>query len=313
MKRIILTGLLCGFVAMSAGQSLAGTKSDRVTKKEVEAATAKKNEPEPTVKEPATKEPDKEVIDQFLGMTPEEIRYYKEGKDVRKEAAHEPRRPIKNVTRSIALDLSPGASPETIRVFDRSGAVVVFTDSTGAPWPVIGQNNFAKDLFEVTLSPEAESPVVMISTLTGVGQGTVAVFLKDLATPVLLTMIVGKLEADSRVDAIVPRKGPNAKAPSIDQQTPEFDPRLLDFLTKTPPSGARQLTIQVDGDASTATETIAWMWNDKLYVRSPLAIMSPAWRGVAKTNDGMRAYVFEPTPVLLVSDKGKVHTLRVGL
>lgn len=312
MKKTFI-GLLCGCLAIIPLQALAGPKGDPSLKKDAAAALAKKKEPESTIREPDIKETDKEVIDQFLGMTPEEIRYFKEGKDARKEAAHEPRRPVKTITRSIALDLSPGASPETIRVFDRSGAVVVFTDATGAPWPVVGQNNFAKDLFEVTRSPEEGSPVVMISTLTGVGQGTVAVFLKDLATPVLLTMMVGKLEADSRVDAIVPRKGPNAKAPSIDQQTPEFDPRLLDFLTKTPPSGARQLTIQVDGDASTATETIAWMWNDKLYVRTPLAIMSPAWRGVAKTNDGMRAYVFEPTPVLLVSDKGKVHTLRVGL
>lgn len=281
-------------------------------KKETPAKNKEKTEPVPPP--PVISEENKSAIDQFLGMSPEEIKYYRSGKDVRKDAVHDPRRPVKPVTRSIALDLSPGAAPETVRVFDRSGAVVVFTDATGAPWPVVGQNNFAKDLFEVTQSPEKDSPVVMISTITGAGQGTVAVFLKDLATPVLLSMVIGEKETDSRVDAIVPRRGPNAKAPTIEQQTaPEFDPKLLDFLTKTPPSGAKQLSIQVDGDKSVATETTAWMWNEKLYVRSPLAIMSPAWRGIAKTNDGMRAYVFEPTPVLLVTEKGKVHTLRVGL
>lgn len=308
MKKIICIVSLCFCLLINANEGFAGGKKGVASKNETTATAAE------TEKETGIKEGEKEVIDQFLGMTPDEIRYYRAGKEVRKEAVHEPRRPVKAVTRSIALDLSPGAAPETIRVFDRSGAVVVFTDATGAPWPVIGKNNFAKDLFEVTQSPEADSPVIMISTTTGVGQGTVAVFLKDLPTPVLLTMTIGLEEADSRVDAIVPRRGPMAKQPTIEQQTaPEFDPKLLDFLTKTPPSGAKQLTIQVDGDPSTATETIAWMWNEKLYVRTPLAIMSPAWRGIAKTNDGMRAYVFEPTPVLLVSDKGKVHTLRVGL
>lgn len=258
----------------------------------------------------------KEAIDQFLGMTPDEIRYYRAEKEKRKAAANEPRSPTKMVTRSVAIDLSPGSPPENIRVFDRAGAVIVFADTTGAPWPVVGINNFAKDLFEVTKSPAADGPVVMISTLVGQGQGVVAVFLKDLATPVLFNMSIGYTETDSRVDAIIPRRGPNAKTASIEQQqtAPEFDPKLLDFLTKTPPAGAKQLSIEFDGDKeSDVHETTAWMWNEKLYIRTPLAVMSPAWRGIVKTNDGMRAYVFVPTPVILVSDKGKVHTLRVGL
>lgn len=274
------------------------------------AATKKKTE---TTTQAVPPPPENDVIQEYLGMSPEEIRRYRSEKGDRKEATHEPRREVRQVTRSVALDLSPGASPEKIRLFDRAGAVVVFSDSTGAPWPVVGVQNFAQDQFEVVQPGIADSPVVMISTKIGYGQGGAAVFLKDMPTPILLTMVTGGGVADSRVDAIVSRRGPKATAPAIEQQTaPEFDPKLLDFLTKTPPSGAKQLTIQVD-DRDAATETTAWVWNDKLYIRTPLTVMSPAWRGVAKSNDGMSAYVFEMIPVLLVSNKGKVHTLRVGL
>jgi intracellular multiplication protein IcmK len=43
-----------------------------------------------------------------------------------------------------------------------------------------------------------------------------------------------------------------------------------------------------------------------MYVRSPYSLLSPAWNSSVRSADGMNVYSLEYTPVLLLSDKGKM-------
>ena len=56
----------------------------------------------------------------------------------------------------------------------------------------------------------------------------------------------------------------------------------------------------------------AWTHGDRLYVRTPLTIISPGWQDKMSSADhSMHAYVLPPTPVLLALLNGRTITLTV--
>ena len=258
----------------------------------------------------------KDVEPGFLlpGLTPDEIRLLRKEVHERRRATSEfPSPTPKPATRAVTLDLSPGAKSQTIKLFEGNGAVLVFTDVTGEPWPVAGTNNFAGNLFESKIPIEGGATVT-VSAKTTFGSGNMAVFLKDLPTPVVINLVVGdkELEFDQRVDMSVPR-GPNAKDPIVEAQNePSFDSALQEVLLGLPPGpGAKEVTVTHNGFGS--SETKIWLFEGRMYIRSTMAIMSPGYRGIRHSHDGMTAYVMEPTPVIVATQNGEEHMLRIEL
>jgi intracellular multiplication protein IcmK len=57
----------------------------------------------------------------------------------------------------------------------------------------------------------------------------------------------------------------------------------------------------VDGvDGRTSAYNLA----GRLYLRTPLTLLSPTWQSSAQSADGMKVYVLDNAPVLLLSDQG---------
>ena len=70
------------------------------------------------------------------------------------------------------------------------------------------------------------------------------------------------------------------------------------FLDGIPPCGARKVN-------TSSRDVEAWRFNDLVYVRTPLVLMSPAY--VAHTLDvsGINVYTLAVSPLLLVSQDGR--------
>ena len=135
--------------------------------------------------------------------------------------------------------------------------------------------------------------------------GNLAVRLRGLNTPVMLTLIPGQKAVDYRVDLRVQGYGPNAKSmPMEEGSPPAANDILLHVLDGVPPPGSARLTVS-GGDA------IAWFLNDRMFVRTSLTILSPGWIGSMTSADGTHAYEMQKSPVLLVSWHGKVMQLKV--
>lgn len=279
----------------------------------VNAAENTKTSPPPPP--PPLDAPTKEMMLERLGLTPEEILFLKTEKEKRSEASSTQAIDSTSVTRTVTLDLSPGASSQQIRVNTRKGAALVFTDVTGAPWPLLAKTNFAPDFFQAEIPVEGGA-VLTASARNNFKQGNIAIFLKDLPTPVIFTLLSGQSEIDERVDVIIPRRGPNAIAPPIETMSiPTHDPLLADVLAGLPPAGGKRLTVKFqDGTEAPETSMIrAWRVDNKLYLRTPFSIMSPAPRQYQGSADGMKGYVLDVTPVILFVEKGKTHQIRIVL
>ena len=47
-------------------------------------------------------------------------------------------------------------------------------------------------------------------------------------------------------------------------------------------------------------------YNGQTYLRTPLTLLSPGWSNSMTSADGMKVYEIRNTPVVLLSDKGKM-------
>jgi intracellular multiplication protein IcmK len=215
----------------------------------------------------------------------------------------QPNTPPKPVATSQLVNLSPGSTPPVIRLSQGFVSSLVFLDSTGAPWPITAYDLGDPSAFNIVWDKTGNTLMIQASKLYN--YGNLAVRLEGLNTPVMLTLIPGQKVVDYRVDMRVQGFGPNAQIANIGENLPPHANRiLLHILDGVPPNGSSRLTVS-GGDAR------AWLLNNKMYVRTNLTILSPAWLATMTSADGMHAYEMQKSPVILVSWHGKVMQLKV--
>jgi intracellular multiplication protein IcmK len=218
-------------------------------------------------------------------------------------AAGQPRGQVRIKT----LNLDPGGDPPTVNVSAGYVSTITILDATGQPWPImdmgIGGN------FEISKNPagSAASHVVRIMPLTRFGYGNLSVLLQDLSTPIIFKLAAGGTTVDYRFDARVPRLGPNAKLALIERRQLEAgSPLLMSFLDDSPPPDAKRVRL-----SGADSRTKAWNVNERMFVRTPLTMLSPSWDASVSSSDGMTVYELTQTPVLLMSDGGAMIRARV--
>ena len=244
------------------------------------------------------------TVDATLPMSPDQIQKLRSLYQASQYAASStPDTPPRPTATSLFVDLSPGATPPVIRLSQGFITSLVFLDSTGAPWPIEAYDVGNPQAFNIQWDKTTNT--MMVQSLTMYNYGNLAVRLRGLPTPIMLTLIPGQKAVDYRVDLRVQGYGPNAQAlPSGNGLPNSADPSLLGVLDGVPPDGSRLLSI-------TGGVAQAWISGSNLYVRTRLDVISPGWIGTMSSADGMHAYVMQPTPVLLVSQNGRVQQLRV--
>nr|HAT8713632.1 type IV secretion protein IcmK [Legionella jordanis] len=262
---------------------------------------------------PVMTQADNELIDsqafetvtrQLFPLTPEQIMRLKQIYHASEYAqAASAGTPPKPTATSQFVNLSPGSTPPVIRLSQGFVSSLVFLDSTGAPWPISAYDLGDPSSFNIQW--DKTSNTLMIQSLKLYTYGNLAVRLRGLNTPVMLTLIPGQKAVDYRVDLRVQGLGPNAKVMPMEEGIPpSASDILLHVLDGVPPPGSQRLTVS-GGDAR------AWLLNEKMYVRTNLTVLSPGWIGSMTSADGMHAYEMQKSPVLLVSWHGKVMQLKV--
>jgi len=213
------------------------------------------------------------------------------------------RTPPKPVATSQFVNLSPGSTPPVIRLARGFVSSLVFLDSTGAPWPISAYDLGDPKSFNIQWDKVSNTLMIQANKLYT--YGNLAVRLKGLNTPVMLTLIPGQKAVDYRIDLRVQGHGPNA-VPAVleDGIPPTASDALLHVLDGVPPQGSVRLQVS-GGDAR------AWRLGEKIYVRTNLTLLSPGWLASMTSADGMHAYEMQKTPVLLVSWHGKVMQLKI--
>ncbi|MDP9126656.1 MAG: DotH/IcmK family type IV secretion protein [Pseudomonadota bacterium] len=234
----------------------------------------------------------------LLPLSADQIRTFMRKLEVTQEASIPPSSgPPKGEVRVATLPLDPGVSPPQINLASGYVTTITLVDSTGEPWPIsdvgIGGN------FEVTPATVG-SHVIRIMPLTQRGAGNLSVLMKNLPTPVIFRLSAGGPTVDLRYDARIPRMGPNAKTPLIERPNIEAGGAdIMMMLENTPPKDAKRMKI-----SGLDARTMAWSFNKKVFVRTPLTLLSPAWDSSVSSADGMTVYEIGEAPVLLMSDNG---------
>lgn len=205
-------------------------------------------------------------------------------------------RPEINVT-NVSLD--PGVMPPTIKTAVGNVTTLNILDATGAPWPV-QDVTWAGD-FEI-VEPEQGGHIIRITPMEQFARGNIVIRLLTLKTPLTMTLETSREIVQYRVDARVPEYGPFASAPLMQggKSMVAGDSTLTSLLDGVPPAGTVKLRVEgVDG------RTTAFSSGGQTYVRTPLTLLSPAWKSSVSSADGMNVYVLSSAPVLLLSDEGE--------
>lgn len=263
------------------------------------------------LREQARKEAFDAALEGLLPLRPEEIRTLLERFDRTQESVQTPVYPNPKpevVVKNISLD--PGAEPIVIKMAYGHVTTINFLDSSGAPWPVQNVSwagNF--EVLEVVQDPEKFTHVFRISPQSEYAYGNMSITMTGLLTPVIVTLETNRDVVHYRVDAVLPEFGPLAEAPIIDTgiTTTAGDQDLSQILQGSIPSEATRLDVTgVDG------RTSAYRYNELVYVRTPLTLLSPGWNSSATSADGTRVYEIDDAPVLLLSDRGRMVRARLS-
>lgn len=238
----------------------------------------------------------------LMPMRPEEIRdlldTFKDSREAAETPITEPEPKIDVVT----LSLDPSVEPPTVLTSPGHITTLAILDSTGAPWPV--QDVSWGGNFQV-IPPAEGGHVIRITPMTAHGIGNMSILMVDLITPVTFKLRTGLQEVHYRLDARIPKNGPLAKVPLIEygglEAVAGADVDLTNVLEGTPPAHATKMAVKgVDG------QTQAWKISGQLYLRTPLTLLSPAWNSSVSSADGMNVYTMRDTPVLLLSNNGRM-------
>ncbi len=254
----------------------------------------------------------KEAFDQalktLLPLKPDEIRTLLEHFDRTVESTQLPVHPYprpESVVQNISLD--PGVAPLVVKLAYGYVTTVSMLDSSGAPWPIediswVGDFQIQEsEVYEVT-------HIFRISPDTKFAHGNLSMRLMGLNAPVILTFETNRDVVHYRLDAVVPKKGPGASTPLIDPGVTltSGDPDMSIALSGVVPSDAELLDVAgVDG------RTTAYIYNGLTYVRTPLTLLSPGWDSSVTSADGTKIYPLEETPVILLSDRGRMVRARL--
>lgn len=251
----------------------------------------------------------------ILPMKPEQIRKMLDTFKDSREAAETPVA-VPKAEQAVAMaSLDTKDAPVLIKTSPNYVTTVTLLDQTGAPWPILDVSWAGP--FDIT-PPEDGGHVVRITPKTAHGAGNISLRLIDMVTPITMQLQTGLEEVHYRLDVRVPKMGPLARVPIIDQggaggvassikTVAGKDEDMVSVLDGTPPSGAEKMKVE-----GTDGRTAAWKMGNKIYLRTPLTLLSPGWEASISSAEGMNVYALQKAPVVLLSDQGRMVRANIA-
>ena len=245
----------------------------------------------------------RQAIHRRFPSSPEDIRLLKEAVKRTQKAVHGPAPEGRAVSVSVSLD--PGAQFPVIHLVPGIASTITVVDATGAPWPIedviVGN---AKSFFVRRMSA---TNGVVVEPQNDVGWTSLSLVLRGRDTPAVLKLVDSDTLSDTRVTARIEGRGPNAATPLFREPKPVISSRVLAFLDGIPPSEARAVPVHGTEDME------AWRDGDRLFVRTHLDVLAPAWIETVSGPNGMKLYVFSPVSVITAAgEDGQMITVELG-
>lgn len=235
-------------------------------------------------------------------LSPEQIRTLRYLVDrTENAAAASPIIPPKPTSSSIVVNMSTGATPPVIRMASGFITSLVFLDATGAPWPIKAYDLGDPQSFNIQWDKKGNT--LLVQAQKHYQSANLAVMLRGLNAPIMVTLMPGQHVVDYRVDLRVPSLGPQA-APSFNGMPGTANSSLLSVLDGIPPSGGKEVNVS-DGQSR------AWVSGNLLYLRTRTTLLSPSWTSSIKSADGTHAYALPKSSAILVSQHGKITQLTI--
>ena len=207
----------------------------------------------------------------------------------------------------VELTQQPGEEIPIVRLAPGVPTNLIFTDVTGAPWPIEYAVPGTNGQFEI-LMPSANTPTLQMRPIVPNAYGGASIKLVGNPIPVSITVAAAQKIVDVRLDVVIMKKGPNAQAPMVDTGSNAAMPHdavLTTFLYGIAPSGAKELK-------STSRNVKAWNFNGLLYVRSTVPLVSPNPIRQSRTVDGTYAYVLPQVPIINITSDGVISSVTVS-
>jgi intracellular multiplication protein IcmK len=248
----------------------------------------------------------------LLPLRPEEIRTLLERFDRTQESVSIPIYPDPKPEVTVQhIPLDPGVAPVTVKTSYGHVTTINILDSTGGQWP-IEDITWAGDfeVIETQLSiPDTLPNILRITPQSEYATGNMSIKLLDLPTPIILRLDTSRDIVHYRFDAVIPEVGPYGKVPIIDAGLTinAGGQDMTSILEGVIPSGAERLNV-----AGADSRTRAYDYNGITILRTPFSLLSPAWEASASSADGTRVYAFQQTPVVLLSENGKMLRVRLS-
>lgn len=247
------------------------------------------------------------LLESALPLSPDQIIQLHRLYDLtQRAAAAPPTSPPLPVSSSLMVNLEPGSAPPLVRLSAGFVTSLVFVDSTGAPWPITAYGIGDPSSFNIQW--DQLSNTLFVQSLKPYSHGNLAIRLVDLNTPIMVSLVSGQKEVDYRVDLQVSGRGPNATAPILPNSTltaSQVNPMMIQFLDGVPPESSQALSVNPNIGQ-------AWLGeNQRVYLRTPYTVLSPAWNATISSPNGTRVYELPKTPLVLISQEGKTTTVEI--
>ena len=252
-----------------------------------------------------------ESMQEIIPMTPEQIRMFKKKYyNSQIETNKNPYPDAAPVSRSIDLTLTPGEALPVIRMRVGNVATITFSDQLGNAWPILSVTTGDMQSFSAQpAGKQGETNILVVSPMKDWGHSNMVVTLKGHPVPILLTLDSREQGVvDFRTDIRLAATNPDHYAEiasSYNVAAPSGDATMIAFLDGVPPMGSEKLKTSHKG-------VQAYLYNDKLHVRTRASILSPAYTAKSTSVSGLNVFIMEQSPVILVSDNGVLQTVTVN-
>ncbi|WP_245820359.1 DotH/IcmK family type IV secretion protein [Marinobacter lutaoensis] len=260
-------------------------------------------------------------MDYLFPLKPDEIRTIREAELEKQEATYQPLRSVKPIRDFLQISRNADQMPE-IKVTPDYPSSVVFTDITGAPWPIayVGQTGSLADVER----PEGIENALVLYAKNPAGQKSISVYLEGITLPITLTVSGQSSEYHALKHIRINERGPNSPNEELllaasSQSAPQLNP----FGNDEENSGdsldevLNKLAYKVTPDGFTKLKASdpsvdAWIEDSNpeyLYVMTDYRLVAPApragGRSVLPLQDGVRIYIIPRiNPVMVLDSDG---------
>lgn len=284
-----------------------------------------------------------EALDMTMPLRPEEIWRARQMHEAVENA--QAAQPAKMCLESRNLSLLPQGVPQIVRLTHGYSSTLVFQDLTGKPWPILHtvlgnpkafsalqpaqedkpagsreretehkEHTHAhlrpNDAQALSSSTASQSHILNLVPLAPRANSNLAIALEDAPYPVIVQLICDSPKSPKRSqDALIVfrlnQKGPLSKEDSHHQEASALSDLCLSLIHNTPPAEAKLLSTSPH-----LPGTSLWRHGQSLYLRTPHALVWPAWKSVTN-GEAIRVYELGQSPSLVVAIDGKNTTVTI--